>query len=398
MIDGLVSGPLGLRTLCGVPEGYDALMLAKLAQQSGTLLHIGRDDARLARLADTLAFFAPHCEVLTFPAWDCVPYDRVSPHVEIVARRMETLSRLSTENSANSAPKIVLTTVSAALQRVPTTSSISAVSFPLEVGKTLDLALLQDFLSRNGYGRADTVMEAGEYALRGGIVDVFPPGRAEPLRLDLFGDLLEQMRSFEPMSQRSTGRCQHALLRPASEIMLDDEAIQRFRAGYRELFGPVEKSDPLYEAISAGMPYPGMEHWLPLFHDGLDTIFAYLPAALVTLDHQVDDARKARFDQILEYYQARQSVRGHGIGESGMIYNPLPPGLLHLEAEEWTRILAGRRVIALWPFPKAEGVDGAFDAGGRAGRDFADLRIAPGVNLYDGVRDHIVSEIQARRR
>ena len=118
--------------------------------------------------------------------------------------------------------------------------------------------------------------------MRGGLLDVFPPGTAEPLRLDLFGDQLESIRSFDPMSQRSTGERDEVVLLPVSEVLLTPESIGRFRTGYRELFGSVSGEDILYEAVSAGQRHVGMEHWLPLFHDHLETLLDYCPEAMVT--------------------------------------------------------------------------------------------------------------------
>jgi transcription-repair coupling factor (superfamily II helicase) len=388
----------GRTTLAGVPEGYDALVLAYLAEKSGEVLHIARDDARLARTAEALEFFAPGIEVLEFPAWDCVPYDRVSPNVEIVARRIDTLSKLAYPRGKGDKPRLVLATIAAALQRVPSPDVFANACFGVKKGGRLDLARLQDYLGRNGYSRADTVMEPGEYALRGGIVDVFPPGAAEPVRLDLFGDEVEQIRGFDPMSQRSTGQLASFELKPASEVTLDELSIQRFRANYREMFGAVSSSDPLYETVSSGVKFGGMEHWLPLFHDGLDTLFAYLPEAVVTLDHQAEEAKEARFDQIHEYYDARQSLKGQGIAEGGMVYHPVPPASMHLERDEWTRLLAARTVAAFWPFAAADGAIDTIDAGGRPGRNFADLRAQPGVNVYDGVGQHIAAETKSGRR
>ena len=114
-------------------------------------------------------------------------------------------------------------------------------------------------------------MEPGEYAIRGGLVDLYPPGTTEPLRLDLFGDVLEAVRSFDPMSQRTTGEREEVVLLPVSEVLLTPQSIERFRSGYRELFGNAG-DDPLYEAVSAGQRHVGMEHWLPLFHERLETL------------------------------------------------------------------------------------------------------------------------------
>ena len=266
-------------------------MLAELARTTGgqDILHIARDGQRLERLQDGLRFFVPEREVLVFPAWDCLPYDRLSPHPDIVAERLETLARLAAPKKPGAPARIVLASVGAALQRVPPRSLYADAAVVLRKGQTVDLAWLTGFLTENGYGRAETVMEPGEFAVRGGLVDLFPPGTAEPLRLDLFGDTLEAIRSFDPMSQRTTGNRDEVVLLPVSEVLLTQASIARFRTGYRELFGNVG-DDALYEAISAGQRHVGMEHWLPLFHERLETLLDYCPQAIVTSDHQIDEA------------------------------------------------------------------------------------------------------------
>jgi len=389
----------GRTLLAGVPEGFDALLLARLARDGGVadVLHVARDDQRMARLAEQLAFYAPGLEVLEFPAWDCVPYDRVGPNVDIVASRIDTLTRLAQPRPPGAAPRVVVTTVAALMQRVPMPRAFLEASFLTRVGAPLNIDGLVGFLGRNGYARSDTVMEPGEYAVRGGIVDLYPPGTPEPLRIDLFGDEVDQIRSFDPMTQRSTGSLEALELKPMSEVMLDEAAIQRFRAGYRELFGASSVDDALYAAISAGQKYVGMEHWLPLFHDGLDTLFAYLPDCVVTLDHQAEEARDARREQIAEYYEARRSISSGGVVDAGGIYNPIPPKLLYLESGEWDRLLAARPTAVFWPFAAPEG-ETTVDLAGRPGRDFADVRAQPGMSVYDALQAYVGEEAKARRR
>jgi len=389
-----LGGP-GRLTAAGVPEGLDALLLADLARSGGaaTLVHVARDDGRLARLAEAMAFFAPDVEVLEFPGWDCVPYDRVSPHVEVSARRIDTLCRLTQAGGR----RVVLTTISAALQRVPPRETLAGATRALRPGGRLTVEGLTAFLGRNGYIRADTVMEPGEFAVRGGIVDLFPPGRNEPLRLDFFGDEVETIRSFDPMSQRTTAKVDAIDLEPVGEVLLDEASIARFRTGYREKFGVPAADDPLYEAISSGVKFTGMEHWLALFHDGLDTLFAYVPDAAVLFDHQAAEAAEARWALILEYYQARRTISGAGLADSGMVYHPLPPPMLFVEKDEWERLLADRPVLHLSPFAMPEGA-GTIDLGGRAGRNFADIRSLPGANVYDALRLHFEAETKAGRR
>jgi transcription-repair coupling factor (superfamily II helicase) len=364
--------------------------LAEAAREGAEILHIARDDARLAALEEALSVADPEADVLVLPAWDTVPYDRASPHADIVAKRLDALTRLAA--CPIKAGRIVLAPVAAVLQKIAPLSRLRGASFAGQKGRTLDMQAFGQFLSTNGFTRTETVMEPGEYAIRGGIIDLFAPGFDEPLRIDLFGDEIERIRSFDPLSQRTSGEILHFALAPMSEAPLDADSIQRFRTGYRELFGAVSGSDPLYESVSAGRRYEGLEHWLPLFHDGLDSLFAYLPEAAVTLDYQAVEAVEARLSLIREYYQARCERIA---GEAGAVYNPVPPERLFLDRAEWDRLLKGRAVLALSPFAASEGQR---DAGGRLGRDFADVRVTPGADLFQAFADFLKEEHKAKRR
>ncbi len=261
----------------GAPEGWDAFLLARRrAEFPGGILHVTRDDARMARLAEALAFVAPEAEILRFPAWDCLPYDRVSPNAALVAERIATLARLLEKPDR---PRIVLTTVNALVQLVPPRAAFAGASLELRVNGAVQPEQLAEFLESHGYGRAGTVMEPGEYAMRGGIIDVFPAGEPDPVRLDLFGDTIESIRSFDPATQRSAAKRQRLTLRPVSEVPLDKESVARFRTGWRDLFGPDAAQDPIYLSISDGRRHPGMEHWVSLFHPAMENLLDYLPDA-----------------------------------------------------------------------------------------------------------------------
>ncbi len=386
-------------TVAGLPEGADALALAELARTTGgqDILHVARDGQRLERLQDGLRFFAPERQVLVFPAWDCLPYDRMSPHPDIVAERLETLVRLATPKKAGAPARIILASVGAALQRVPPRGLYAEAAVVLRKGQTVDADWLTSFLGQNGYGRAETVMEPGEFALRGGLVDLFPPGTPEPLRLDLFGDVLEEIRSFDPMSQRSTGTRDEVVLLPVSEVLLTKESITRFRGGYRELFGnPAD--DALYEAISAGQRHVGMEHWLPLFHERLETLLDYCAEALVTADHQVGEAFDARYELITDYYDARVKTGGKGGMTGAADYKPVPPERLYLKPSEWDRLLEGHAVGQFTSFDAAIDTPNALDLGGRRHEGFARARTAQGVNLFEVVAEHVKAANASGRR
>ena len=377
----------------GVPEGLDGAVLAALAREAGStgkpILHIARDAQRLATLEETIAFFAPEVKRLSFPAWDGVPYDRVAPNAEIIARRIGTLAELAARKAGvGKAPLIVLTTLNAAVQRVPPLDYFAGVIQRLAPGNALSMASLVEQLESLGYGRAGSVTDPGQYAVRGGILDLYPPG-AEPVRLDFFGDTLESIRSFDPETQRTHARLESLSLLPMSEAPLTEEARKRFRTRYVELFGPASTDDPLYESVSAGRQHQGMEHWLPLFHDRLETLFDYVPDAIATLDPLVDDARRRRLEQVADHYDARQqALERKAFGAPP--YNPVPPDSLFLTEQDWNNDLAARQTVRLDPFEHPQDVQGAtvVSFNGRRGRSFAPERQQEGTNVFDAVVTH----------
>ena len=385
-------------TLFGAPEGYDAAVLGGLLRdgKASAWLHVCRDDARMGRFAATLQFFHPGLKVLTFPAWDCLPYDRVSPNGEITSRRIDTLTELA---GAQAGPVFVLTTVNAVVQRVPPRKLFDGRVLAVGAGGKIGLDRLQSFFRNNGYTRTDTVREPGEFAIRGGIVDLYPSGAAQPVRLDFFGDQVESLRPFDPLTQRSTGKLDRLELKPVSEVLLDEPAIHRFRTRYRELFGNVGPDDQLYESVSAGRRYAGMEHWLPLYYERLETLFDYLPAAAVSFDWQSDEARAHRLEGVADFYAARQTIAKSGSSSGGApLYRPVKPDQLFIGDDEWAGLIDARSVIQLSPFAAPEGERAAFDAGARPAKSFAAERADPKIQLWDAVRDYLDGERKAGKR
>lgn len=392
-------------TLSGAPEGFDALILADLARgnragtANGILLHIARDDARAATLSEALAFFAPEIEVYYLPAWDCLPYDRMSPKPEISAQRMACLSALATRPKGATEPVIVLATINAAIQRVPPRQSVLEAQFHAHVGNVIDLDDLIARLARNGYTRSSTVMEPGDFAIRGGIVDLFPPGTEVPLRLDLFGDTLDAIRTFDAETQRSIGQETEINLAPVSEFFFDPDTILRFRKGYVAAFGAASSDDQLYEAVSAGRRYQGMEHWLPLFHDKLETLFDYVPGAPVIFDPLGEDARGDRIEQIVDYFEARQNApeSSRTTGFSAPLYNALPPEALYLLEAEWAAWLGGHKVRSFSPFIQPD-TETSANLGGKVGRKFSSERAQEGVNVFDSLGTYIKNKQSLGKR
>jgi transcription-repair coupling factor (superfamily II helicase) len=387
-------------TLAGVADGAEGLVIADLARtvaaradaSATSLLVVCRDGPRMAALAQALKFFAPEIEVVAFPAWDSLPYDRVSPHAAVVAERMAALSRLAGKRRA--APSVLVTTVNAALQRVPAKDLVAAQSLAAAPGNMVAMQKIVDWLELNGFLRASTVREPGDYAVRGGILDLFAPGMEEPVRLDFFGDTLESIRSFDPETQRTSGQLRAFELVPVAEFQLTRDAIQRFRQGYLAAFGAARRDDLLYEAVSEGRRHPGMEHWLPLFHDSLDTLFDYAPATPIVLEPLVEEAVQERLAQIADYYEARRSA----VDQASPPYHPLPPDRLYLTAAEWQARLERAPLARLSPFSPPQTGERIIDINARQGRSFAAERAEPNGNVFDAVARHVLALQEGDKR
>jgi transcription-repair coupling factor (superfamily II helicase) len=389
----------GRFAVTGAPGGYDAYLAAETARRrKGLVLFVTSDDAAERCALDALAFFAPDIPLLDFPAWDCLPYDRVSPKPDIEATRLATLSALARRKPDDGAG-FVVTTVNAVLQRVPPRAAIAEAQFHARIGNDVDHDRLVRFLTRHGYVRSGTVREPGDFALRGGIIDLWPPGTDEPYRLDFFGSTLDAVRRFDAETQLSTDHISDIELLPASEVPLDKDTISRFRSGYVAQFGPAS-DDPLYEAISEGRHHPGMHHWLPVFYDHLETLFDYVGRPLVMLAHQAEDSKTARLESIADYYDTRrqflQEKREGKENVSAPPYKPLPSDQLYLTADEWMAAMASRDVRDLSPFQAPESKTST-DAGGRQGRDFAPERTQGRVNIFEAAAEQ-VKALQAEKK
>ena len=395
------------KSIWGVPDGASMLAVAAQLLDGHHLVYVARDDSRMMAMHDALAMQCPEAVLRLFPAWDCLPYDRLSPQGALVGQRVETLAWLSEAqastdtNPADDASdharaqqtpgSIVLTTANAILQRVPPASYFQDRSRILKAGDVTGPARLAEFLSMQGYLRTDTVRETGEFALRGGILDIYPAGHDMPVRLDFFGDELEALRSFDAATQRNAGALASINLRPVAEFQLDDASIERFRSGYRGAFGAVATRDALYESVSTGRMHPGIEHWLPLFHESMASLTDYCAGWKIVLDHEVDAAVAARFQQISDFYGARQEPDG---ADDSMSYRPLPQDRLYLAVGEAEAIF--ETACRMMPFaapPESENAD----AGGRAGILLKQAG-APGANAVSELVEAISDEHAAANR
>lgn len=383
----IIEAPASL-TLAGCAEGFLPWLLADLARTVGSkarAVFIARDDAAASMIADAAPFFAPELDVIVLPAWDCLPYDRASPATRVVAERLAALARLAGKRSDK--PQLLVTTVNSALQKTLKPERVKKLVRKIAVGDALGRDDLTNLLMSAGYVRADTVVEPGEFAVRGGLIDVYAAGMDLPLRLDFFGDEIDSIRRFDPADQRTVEKINQFTLMPVNEVLLDESSVRRFRQRYVEAFGAVLGHDPLYAAVSEQRRLTGMEHWLPLFEEELATLFDYLAQDdVVLLDSHAEAAAKTRFEAINDYYEARRSAL---LADKGS-YHPLKPNQLYLTLDDWHETLRKTRAHATNPFeqPPTETV---LDLDTDPARDFAPERQTQPAGVYNAVGAHLAS-------
>ncbi len=258
---------------------------------------------------------------MLFPDWETLPYDLFSPHQDIVSDRIRVLNWLRGARAG-----VLVVPINTLMQRLAPPSHIGGNSFMLRVGEAFDMERTRSQLVDCGYRQRDNVYEHGEFAVRGAIMDVFPMGSTQPFRVELFDDDIESLRLFDPESQRSTGQVNEINLLPAAEYPLSAEGIRRFRTAFRDTFDVDPRHVPLYQDVSEGIAAPGLEYYLPLFFDGLATLFDYLPDNARALEMAgCEEAASHFWDEVGARYESRRHD----------IHRPvLPPARLFLRPDE----------------------------------------------------------------
>ncbi len=388
----------GPSTISGVPPGSESLVISELLTGSPNrdLLFVARDEMRMEAMADALSFLLPEEKLIIFPAWDCLPYDRISPRQQVSARRINTLSHLI--QSEERTRVILLTTCNATLQRIPSGLNLKGSHCVLSKGQLINLADFTSYLVANGYTRLGQVMEPGDFAVRGNIIDVYPVDAKDPVRLDLFGDEVDEIKTFDPVSQRSNGNLERVSFLAASELLLDPHKIARFRDNYRAHFGAITDHDPLYEAISAGRKFEGMEHWLPFFFDNLSTIFEYLPNAAIALDEFLEMAIDSRVSDIGDFYESRLETQLPNELATTQKYNPVPMGRMFLSKEEWNACIQKHAIIYLNGFDGGDHTGISLDVQGKKGKNFSNERRSNDIGLFDSVTAYLQEQLSLKRR
>ncbi len=289
------------RSVQPIPAGL-SYRLAALARQPGLRVFICSDLRRYRQLSEELGFYlqdAPQC-LWRFPAWETLPYDRSSPHHAIVGERFATLGRLLREHDPQG---LVLTALPAWLQRIAPPEAIATHVWQLTVDDEMDLAALVRRLAEGGMQAVERVLGRGEFAARGGLLDIWPAAEEQPLRIDLFGDTVESIRRFDIDSQRSGETLAHFTSVPVREVILDAGGRSHFIAAFRERF-PQLRNHPMLAAVQAGRPHPGIESLLPLAYDTTARLPGFLPPGCrVLADTGLDAAREAFAAQVRTQFE-----------------------------------------------------------------------------------------------
>ncbi len=399
----IAGSPRALK-LTGAPAGLLPWLLADLARAGGLdgrrVVLIASDEAAGRAVVETAPFFAPELKTIWLPAWDCLPYDRASPAQKVLADRLAALAALSQPSVG---PELLVTTVAAATQRLLPRDVVAAASLELKRGTRIDREALVSKLMKAGYTRVESVADAGDFAVRGGLVDLVPPPTGEKLlgyRLDFFGDEVDAIRAIDPLTQLTVGRSDGFMLLPVSELLLDEGRIRAFRGRWLELFGADATADPIYQAASEGRRIPGLEHFLPLFEERLVTLFDWLaPDDILLMESGDASAAESRFEAVADYHENRvaalKSPPKGKVKLGSSVYRPLAVDALYLSPDEWATEIA--RAHETSPLPGETGIE--LEALGAP--DFTPARVAAaagGASLYEAVAARLKEAVAAGRR
>ena len=320
------------RKIAPIPSAARAFMLAQNSEQ--LVLHVSANDKEMHSLAEGLKFFAPEREIIEFPAWDTMPYDRSSPNQKIISQRIKALSKLSALGGEKIGKKkyVVLTTINAVLQKLAPIASMAENFLDIRKNASMKTGQMLLFFANNSYDRVSKVYEPGEFAVRGSILDVFPAGAEIPVRIDFFGEEVETIKTFDPITQIAEEHLDEVKLYCAAEIVLSHDNIERFKKNFRMRFGLFSSDEGYFNSISEGIKHQGYENLLPLFYDELVTIFDYVEnvsrETIAIYDQEALDFLDSRWENIEEYYAERRDLsKDYPALEPAELYIDKPPAL-----------------------------------------------------------------------
>lgn len=330
-----------------VISGADAFHLNSFKKD---VLYITHDSQNIEQIADNIKFLNPKIKIIIFPEWDCLPYDRVSPSKSVLKDRMNALIDMLDDCPQR---RIIIASAAAIIQFLPPLHQIKNSLKSLKVGDSIGHDVFTRYLNEIGFERYSIANEQGEYAARGGIIDIITDDSGVGFRIDFFGDIVDSIKTFDVVTQLSNStRLTELKIFPASEVIFTSETTSLFQKQYIYKFGV--NRDALLESISSGRKYMGMEHWMPLFYEKTNTIFDYLPSdiSIVIDDPHGFECFKESFENALDYYNARLEFRSK---ES--VYNPIAPQDFYLNQDEIKKHIEGFDYIITTPYSSQANLD-----------------------------------------
>lgn len=384
----LASSSKNVVTITGMPEGFDVFCLGQVATISKKpLAIILEDDKQIELYQELFALFHPHLPCLSFPPWDCSPYDRLSPRTIISAQRVQTLTRLLSYKKTNDT-WILLTTPEGLLQKVLGFDDLRGHTLTMNIGQTISRQHLITFFQTQGYRRVETVYEPGDYALRGSIIDVFPASHEMPVRVDFFDEEIESLKFFNPHTQRSEKALSNLILGGVTELPLGKTSIKRFRQAMRENFGVASLLSDQAKAAIQGRVFQGLEHFLPFFCHSMINLISYLPESLqwVFSNDKIQSLALQFQDEIQNNYRQRCETNNN-IEEA---YYAPSPCFLYENKKFWEDFESKKNpwILSSSTLP-TDVKNGYFNAGGTFGRDFSDIRSRNREKLYESLVGYI---------
>lgn len=289
------------------------------------------------RLLQEIPCFAEALRIRLLPDWETLPYDSFSPHHDLVSERLATLYAVMRGDC-----DVLLVPAATAVYRLAPPAYLAAYTFFLKQGERLDAGKFRSQLTLAGYVHVTQVVAPGEYAIRGGIVDLFPMGSQLPYRLDLFDDEIESIKTFDVDSQRTLFPVPEIRLLPAREFPLDEHGRTRFRQRFRELFDGDPGKSRVYKDVSNGVPTAGIEYWLPLFFEETASLFDYLPdAAVLVLHGDVPAAIRAFWREAQSRYELLAGDRSHPLLRPADLFLAEEPFFVAARPHASVRLAAG---------------------------------------------------------
>ena len=315
-----------------------------------SIVYVVKNEDKLYKISKLFEQLYPDINYVNIPAWDCLPYDSLSPSTRVSGERINSFLKIIDKNNP---VRLVIITVNALIQK-----NIPLKYFPnnirkLTIGAEINLSSFVKNAIDTGYRRTGNVMDIGEITVRGGIVDIYSPNYMDPIRIDFFGDEIEELKFFDPLTQLTKVSINNVTVLPISEILLNTDNIDLFKYNYRKTFGSNASQDEFFQSISEGIHYPGLEHWASLFYPKLESIFDILDDNFSYIfDNSFDDYCEMRFDDIKDYFNTRDIAFKEAIKNKNVTdcYKPVCSSELYLNETQLNNFISNKLSIKISPF------------------------------------------------